>query len=197
MLAGHIKLIVGLGNPGIKYANTRHNVGFWFIDEMLKSYSVSLAYNKKFHGDLARIDIGGKAVHVLCPTTFMNNSGTAVAAFRDFYNIDSTQILIVYDDLELAVGKMKLKDAGGHSGHNGVADIMQALGKKNFKRLRIGIGRPHNNAMEVTNYVLGVMSDIDKHATMSNIALALESLVDIVTLPWQVAVQTLHRKMLD
>lgn len=196
MLAGHIKLIVGLGNPGIKYANTRHNVGFWFIDEILKSYSASLAYNKKFHGDLARIEIGGKTVHLLRPTTFMNNSGAAVAAFHDFYNIDSTQILIAYDDLELGVGDMKLKATGGHSGHNGIADIMQSLGKKDFKRLRIGIGRPHNNSISITNYVLGMMPDIDRQATMSNISLVLEYLLDIVTLPWQVAVQNLHRKML-
>ena len=196
MLAGHIKLIVGLGNPGIKYANTRHNVGFWFIDEVLKSYSTSLEYNKKFNGGVARIECGGRFVYVLCPTTFMNNSGTAVVAFTNFYNIDSTQILIVYDDLDLGVGDMKLKATGWHSGHNGIADIMQSLGKKDFKRLRIGIGRPHNNSISITNYVLGMMSDIDKQATMSNILLALEYLVDIVTLPWQVAVQNLHRKML-
>ena len=196
MLSKGVRLVVGLGNPGDVYTNTRHNVGFWFIDELISHYNVQLAYNKKFFGNLATIEVAGYTTYLLCPTTLMNKSGVSVSAISRFYNIPASQILIVYDDLELGVGNMKLKDRGGHSGHNGIANIMQAISNTAFKRLRIGIGRPTDNRMSVSSYVLGAMPDIDKRVTQSNILLAVESVVDMVTQQWQVVVQNLHRKIL-
>lgn len=148
-----IKLIVGLGNPGKEYANTRHNAGFWWLDELTRSHSISFKADSKFHGLVARANLQEHEVHLLKPQTFMNISGRAVGAVAQFYKIDPAQILVVHDELDLPPGSAKLKLGGGHGGHNGLKDIIAHLGTKDFWRLRVGIGHP-GERNEVSNYVL-------------------------------------------
>jgi PTH1 family peptidyl-tRNA hydrolase len=148
-----IKLIVGLGNPGREYEATRHNAGFWWVDELARKHSVNFKNESKFHGLVARAALHGHEVHLLKPQTFMNVSGRAVVALALFYKILPDQILVVHDELDLPPGSAKLKMGGGHGGHNGLKDIIAQLGTKDFWRMRIGIGHPGERA-EVVNYVL-------------------------------------------
>ena len=148
-----IKLIVGLGNPGKEYAATRHNAGFWWVDELTRIHSANFKADSKFHGLVARANMHGNEVHLLKPQTFMNISGRAVGAVAQFYKIEPAQILVVHDELDLPPGSAKLKLGGGHGGHNGLKDIIAHLGTKDFWRLRIGIGHP-GERNEVSNYVL-------------------------------------------
>ncbi len=148
-----IKLIIGLGNPGREYEATRHNAGFWWVDELARSHNASFKSDSKFHGMVARFNLHGHEVHLLKPQTFMNVSGRAVGAVTQFYKILPDQILVVHDELDLPPGSTKLKLGGGHGGHNGLKDIIAHLGTKEFWRLRVGIGHPGERD-EVVNYVL-------------------------------------------
>ncbi len=148
-----IKLIVGLGNPGGEYGATRHNAGFWWVDELARSHGANFKTENKFHGHAARISLQGHEVHLLKPQTFMNLSGRAVVALALFYKILPDQILVVHDELDLPPGSAKLKLGGGHGGHNGLKDIIAHLTTREFWRLRVGIGHPGDRA-EVVNYVL-------------------------------------------
>jgi PTH1 family peptidyl-tRNA hydrolase len=148
-----MKLIVGLGNPGSEYESTRHNAGFWWVDELVRTQNVNFKTDNKFHGLVARTTLHGNEVHLLKPQTFMNVSGRAVVALALFYKILPDQILVVHDELDLPPGSAKLKLGGGHGGHNGLKDIIAHLGTKDFWRLRIGIGHPGDRA-EVVDYVL-------------------------------------------
>ncbi|OGS92216.1 MAG: aminoacyl-tRNA hydrolase [Gallionellales bacterium GWA2_60_18] len=148
-----IRLIAGLGNPGQKYESTRHNAGFWWVDELARSQGACFRVEGKFHGLMARERLHGQEVFLLKPSTFMNESGRAVAALAQFYKITPAEILVVHDELDLPPGSIKLKLGGGHGGHNGLKDIIAQLGSKEFWRLRIGIGHPGERA-EVVNYVL-------------------------------------------
>lgn len=151
-MANGIKLIVGLGNPGDKYEATRHNAGFWWVDQLAAASGSKLALDAKFFG------IAGKLsptpdVWLLKPTTFMNASGKAVAALANYYKITPAEILVVHDELDLPPDTVKLKKGGGHGGHNGLKDITAALGTADFWRLRLGIGHP-GDRNEVVNFVL-------------------------------------------
>lgn len=149
-----VKLIVGLGNPGPEYANTRHNAGAWYINALARQFHVSLKAEAKFFGDTARLTIAGQDIRLLCPTTFMNRSGQAVAAMANFYRIATEEILVAYDELDLPPGVVKLK-TGGSASQNGIRDIVSKLGNdKGFHRLRIGIGHPGHKS-QVTGHVLG------------------------------------------
>lgn len=152
-LSGEISLIVGLGNPGAQYETTRHNVGFWFVEALARSYGGQFRAETKFFGEVARVGIEGRSVWLLKPTTFMNRSGQAVAALARFYKIPLESILVVHDELDLDPGVARLKQGGGHGGHNGLRDIIAQMGGKDFKRLRLGIGHP-GVARDVSNYVL-------------------------------------------
>jgi PTH1 family peptidyl-tRNA hydrolase len=143
------RLIVGLGNPGGDYADTRHNAGFWFVDRLARELKVTLAPQGKFFGRLARLD----ALWLLQPTTFMNRSGQAVAALAHFYKIAADEILVVHDELDLPPGGIRLKQGGGNGGHNGLKDIQAQLSTPDFWRLRLGIGHP-GGRNEVIDYVL-------------------------------------------
>ncbi|GAB4125489.1 MAG: aminoacyl-tRNA hydrolase [Sideroxydans sp.] len=153
IMSEFIKLIVGLGNPGKEYEATRHNAGFWWVDELARMQNANFRAEGKFHGLVAKTNLHGHEVHLLKPQTFMNASGRAVAALAQFYRIVPAQILVVHDELDLPPGSAKLKLGGGHGGHNGLKDIIAHLGTKDFWRLRIGIGHPGDRA-EVVNYVL-------------------------------------------
>ncbi len=148
-----IRLIVGLGNPGREYEATRHNAGFWWVDEFAREQNLSFRSESKFHGLAARGQMHGNEVFLLKPQTFMNVSGRAVGALAQFYKIAPAEILVVHDELDLPPGSAKLKLGGGHGGHNGLKDIIAHLGTKDFWRLRLGIGHPGERS-EVSNFVL-------------------------------------------
>lgn len=149
-----IRLVVGLGNPGDQYEMTRHNAGVWMISALCQQNHLTLNYEKKFFGDYCTDQKGGAKIHLLVPTTFMNNSGQAVQAVANFYKIPSEAILVLHDELDFLPGQTRLKYAGGHAGHNGLRSIIQALGTANFWRLRIGIGHPGQRE-KVMSFVLG------------------------------------------
>lgn len=159
-----IKLIVGLGNPGDKYTDTHHNAGEWLIERLTRRFNVSLNPESKFFGKTARTLVNGKEVRLLVPTTFMNLSGKAVGALASFYRIKPEEILVIHDELDLPAGIAKLKQGGGHGGHNGLKDIVAQLGNNNnFYRLRIGIGHPGHRDL-VAGYVLNKPSPADRNA---------------------------------
>lgn len=156
-----IKLIVGLGNPGERYAGTRHNVGEWLINRLARQFNFNLKEENKFFGKTARAVIAGQEMRFLVPTTFMNLSGKAVGSLATFYRIKPEEILIVHDELDLPPGVAKIKLGGGHGGHNGLRDsIAQLSNNKNFYRLRVGIGHPGDKNL-VSAYVLSKPSPAD------------------------------------
>ncbi|WP_321275938.1 aminoacyl-tRNA hydrolase [Thiomicrorhabdus indica] len=155
-----IKLIVGLGNPGDKYDLTRHNAGFWFVDEVARQYGAVFRPETKFLGQAARVQSNGLDVWLLKPATFMNRSGQSISAIAKFYKIPVESILVVHDELDLPVGVAKLKKGGGHGGHNGLRDTIAAMGKE-FLRLRIGIDHPGHRD-QVVDYVLKAPSKTDR-----------------------------------
>ncbi|PIJ49957.1 aminoacyl-tRNA hydrolase [Erwinia sp. OLTSP20] len=150
-----IKLIVGLANPGADYAATRHNAGAWYLDYLARRHNQSLKEEAKFYGYTGRFTLGSDEIRLLVPTTFMNLSGKAVSAMASFYRIAPEEILVAHDELDLPPGVARLKQGGGHGGHNGLKDIISKLGNNpNFHRLRIGIGHP-GDRNKVTGFVLG------------------------------------------
>lgn len=154
-----MRLIVGLGNPGKEYENTRHNIGFNVIDLYLKKNNLKLDKDK-FNGLFTKTSINGEDVILLEPQTFMNLSGDAVRKVMDFYKINIDDILVIQDDLDMEVGKIKLKEKSSSGGHNGIKDIEQKLGTNNFKRLKVGISNDKNR--DTKDYVLGKFSKEDK-----------------------------------
>ncbi len=148
-----IRLIAGLGNPGPEYAATRHNAGFWFVDEVASRLRAPLMPERGYSGLAARANVAGQAVWLLKPTTYMNLSGKSVAALSRFFKIEPHEILVAHDELDLPPGQVKLKQGGSHAGHNGLKDIHAQLGSADYWRLRIGIGHPGVKA-EVLDYVL-------------------------------------------
>lgn len=148
-----LRLVVGLGNPGTQYERTRHNVGFWFVDEVAARHRVAFRDERRFHGAVATLDWNGGVVYLLKPSTFMNQSGRAVAAVTKFFKIEPPQILVVHDELDLPPGVVRLKRGGGHGGHNGLRDLIACLGAADFYRLRFGIGHPGDRSA-VIRYVL-------------------------------------------
>ncbi|MEP6132733.1 aminoacyl-tRNA hydrolase [Marinobacter sp.] len=153
-MAQDILMVVGLGNPGPDYANTRHNAGALFVEALARETGQSLRPEKKYHGLYARIQLQGLDLHLLNPSTYMNRSGLSIKALADFFKIQPQQILVAHDELDLPPGTAKLKKGGGHGGHNGLRDTIAHLGTNVFQRLRIGIGHP-GDSRQVTGYVLG------------------------------------------
>ena len=148
-----IKLFVGLGNPGPEYAATRHNAGFWWIDQLARRLNVSLTLERAYKGRVARASVAGQSVWLLEPQTFMNLSGQSVSALARFFKIAPDEILVAHDELDLPAGEAKLKFGGGHAGHNGLRDIHAQLGTGGYWRLRLGIGHP-GARHEVVGWVL-------------------------------------------
>lgn len=150
-----IDLIVGLGNPGRQYEETRHNAGAWFVERLARRFGVSLSPDSKYQGITGRATLHGRDIRLLIPTTFMNVSGQSVVPFANFFKIPPQRMLVAHDELDLPPGTAKLKQGGGHGGHNGLRDIISKLGNNaDFARLRIGIGHP-GHASQVSGYVLG------------------------------------------
>ncbi|WP_299771244.1 aminoacyl-tRNA hydrolase [uncultured Pseudoteredinibacter sp.] len=189
-----IRMIVGLCNPGTEYDGTRHNAGADFVDELARQYAGQLSAESKFYGEAGRISVGGKDIRLLKPTTFMNRSGQSVSAMAKFFKIAPEEILVAHDELDMDPGVAKLKIGGGHGGHNGLRDIIKALGNNNnFARLRIGIGHP-GNAKEVANYVLKRPSGSDKQAIDDAIYEASKVLPTAAAGQWNEAMKELHSK---
>jgi len=154
-------LIVGLGNPGAQYAQTRHNVGFMALDRLAERYMLQIT-GKKFKGHFVKGVIRNADVVLLKPQTFMNLSGGSVQPATAFYDIEPEHVIVVHDELDLECGDLRVKKGGGHGGHNGLRDIIQKLGERDFIRVRMGIGRPGRGS--VTDWVLGTFPSADQNA---------------------------------
>jgi PTH1 family peptidyl-tRNA hydrolase len=186
-----ISLIVGLGNPGPEYAETRHNAGFRFLDALLSGSNVSLRRESRFTGDVARYVIDGKELWLLAPQTFMNKSGESVAKFANYYKIPAAEILVAYDEIDLPVGTVRLKVGGGTAGHNGLTDVVEKLGSPECARLRIGVGHP-GSAAQVVSYVLKRPPASEQKLIDDSIARARGQLPDVIRGEFQKAMNALH-----
>jgi PTH1 family peptidyl-tRNA hydrolase len=155
-MAKPIKLIVGLGNPGADYERTRHNAGFWLADAVAEDLRASFTSEKSFSGLVAKARVQAEQVFLAKPQTYMNRSGQCVGALARFYKLEAQEILVLHDELDLFPGQVKVKQGGGHAGHNGLRDIQSVLGSADFWRLRLGIGHPRtlNLTQEVADFVL-------------------------------------------
>jgi PTH1 family peptidyl-tRNA hydrolase len=188
-----IKLLVGLGNPGPEYEATRHNAGFWWIDEVARKLGANLAPERAYFGLVARVNRPDGPIWLLEPMTFMNLSGKSVAALARFFKIAPNEILVVHDELDLLPGQMKLKLGGSHAGHNGLRDIHAQLGTADYWRLRLGIGHPGVKA-EVVNYVLKKPSPEHREAIEKSIEQSLTALDLILAGDMEKAMMKVHAK---
>lgn len=186
-MAAHIKLVVGLGNPGAKYDKTRHNVGFWFIDALADRYTVTLRPQKKLGAELAQADLGRGSVWLMKPTSFVNQSGRSVRGVADYYGIATDEILVAYDDLELKPGQARIRLGGGHGGHNGMRDLKRHL-RGECARLRLGIGRPAEKA-KVAGWVLSRPTRRDQDAIDLVMDEALDLVPDLADGAWDQALE--------
>lgn len=155
-------LIVGLGNPGSEYNNTRHNIGFEMLDRYTSSKNINLS-NEKFKGLFTKVDVNGTNVIFAKPMTYMNLSGNFIRDIINFYKIELNNVLVIYDDMDLPLGKIRLKDNGSAGGHNGIKSIIDCLGTEKFKRLKCGIGRPSNKNIPIPDHVLGKFSSEEQN----------------------------------
>ena len=187
-----VKLIVGLGNPGPQHDSNRHNAGVIFLHHLCKSYGGQLRGEKKFFGEFDSINIDGRDIKLIFPTTFMNHSGKSVSAVCKFYKIQPENMLVSYDEIDFDVGVTRFKEGGGHGGHNGVRDIINSIGgKRGFFRLRIGVGHPGHKSM-VANYVLSDPSRSEAAIIMSNIEDAIRIIPKTTEGSWEEAMRFLH-----
>ncbi|WP_205341549.1 aminoacyl-tRNA hydrolase [Denitrificimonas caeni] len=187
-----VQLIVGLGNPGPEYDQTRHNAGAFFVERLAEKYGVNLSFDKKYSGLTGKLNHQGRDIRLLIPTTYMNRSGQAVAALANFFRIQPEEILVAHDELDMPPGVCKLKLGGGHGGHNGLRDIIASLAnQKNFHRLRIGIGHPGHSS-QVSNYVLSRAPRSEQELTNTSIEFALGVLPDLLDGNFSRAMQQLH-----
>ncbi|HEY9016740.1 aminoacyl-tRNA hydrolase [Thiomicrospira sp.] len=188
-----VQLIVGLGNPGEQYDQTRHNAGFWFVEEIARQQGVVFRPEAKFFGEVAKIDLNGQQAWLLKPMTFMNRSGQSIQALANFYRLTAEQVLVAHDELDLPVGVAKLKTGGGHGGHNGLRDTIAALGGPGFHRLRLGIDHP-GDRHQVVNYVLKSPSKIEREKIDDAIYDATRVLSDILAGDFAKAMNQLHTR---
>lgn len=189
----NIKLIVGLGNPGKEYEATRHNAGFWLLDELAWQWKAVFKSEKKYFGEVARVSRETGDVWLLKPDTFMNLSGKAVAALAQFYKIQPEEILVVHDELDIPCGQVRFKLGGGNGGHNGLKDIQAKCGTPNFYRLRLGIDHPGDRNL-VVNYVLNRPSAAERELIDASIDKSLRVLPDIMAGKLEEAVRVLHSR---
>jgi len=186
-----IKLIVGLGNPGAEYESTRHNAGAWFLDALTEQFQSPLRTETKFHAKVSRIQLNGHDCWLMIPNTFMNLSGQAIQALATFYKIPAEQILVAHDELDFPPGTVRIKQDGGHGGHNGLRDTINHLHTKQFFRLRIGIGHPGHKD-QVHDYVLSRPSRHDHQTIMDSIETALALVPELIEGDVQKAIKQLH-----
>ncbi len=187
----HFEMIVGLGNPGSEHESQRHNAGFWYVDELVREFGVVLSADKKSHSMVGKTMINGRPLHFVKPYNYMNNSGQGTAAVARFYKIDMKKVLVVHDELDLPPGQIRVKQAGGHGGHNGLRDIIAKTGSRDFWRLRIGIGHP-GNKNAVSGYVLKRASADHQRLIDETIDLALRESRTLIDGDINVATKNLH-----
>jgi PTH1 family peptidyl-tRNA hydrolase len=178
-MSEHIQLIVGLGNPGKEYATTRHNVGVWWLQEVCSIHPTNFQSQSKLKASVANLTIGDMKLRCAIPTTYMNESGLALAHLCHYYAVKPENVLIVHDELAFEPGTIKAKFDGGHNGHNGLRSIMEHIGTA-FYRLRIGIGHPGHKDL-VSNYVLSSPSKADKELIVDSINANMKTLTSILT----------------
>ena len=186
-----IQLIVGLGNPGSDYEPTRHNAGFWFVDELAQRCQQPFRSEQRFQSEVARCLFDGNECRLQKPMTFMNRSGQAVRSLLQFFKIPLEQVLVVHDELDLSPGVVRFKKGGGHGGHNGLRDLISHLGSKDFYRLRVGIGHPGHRD-QVVDYVLKKPSKQDRLQVEEALVDALNVMPDIIQGQFERAMNALH-----
>lgn len=187
-----VSAIIGLRNPGAQYADTRHNAGAWMVELLARQVGGSLRSERKFLGDYAKVELEGHTLHLLLPSTFMNCSGQSVSLLTKFFKLSPEQLLVAHDELDIPPGQARFKQGGGHGGHNGLRDIISALGNnRSFHRLRIGIGHP-GDASRVVNYVLGSPGKSDRIAIDSAIEASVNALPLALSGDWAKAMNRLH-----
>jgi PTH1 family peptidyl-tRNA hydrolase len=187
-----IALIAGLGNPGPGYKGTRHNAGSWFIDELSQHYSLDFKLESRFQGEVANAQIKGLPIRVLRPATFMNESGQSVASLMRYFAIEPDSLLVVHDDLDLEPGVARLKERGGHGGHNGLRNLIRHLDSNDFVRLRLGIGHP-GHPDDVTDYVLHAPPANERSAILDAVSRAVALIEPIINGDHAVVMNELHR----
>lgn len=187
-----LKLIVGIGNPGDQYANTRHNAGIWFVERLAQQLGSVFKEEKKFFARVTKANYEGQELRLLIPTTYMNESGKSVGALANFFKIPAIQILIAHDELDFAIGTIRFKQGGGLAGHNGLRDISRCLGgSQDFNRLRVGVGHPGSKE-QVTGHVLGKATTEDKELIGRCIEEAMACMPLAVQGEWDQAMNRLH-----
>ena len=191
-MAVTFKLIVGLGNPGAEYERTRHNAGYWFVDELLRRHGGSWRRESRHQSELARSRIADIELWLQKPLTFMNGSGAAVASVARFHRIEPAEILVVHDEIDLPPGAARLKQGGGHGGHNGLRDVIAHLGA-DFWRLRLGVGHPGSKD-EVIDYVLQRPRAEERSLIDAALTSALDVVPELLCAGAQKAMQTLHTR---
>jgi PTH1 family peptidyl-tRNA hydrolase len=188
----HIALIAGLGNPGPTYKGTRHNAGFWFIDELSRHYPLDFKLEPRFQGEVANTQIKELSIRVLRPGTFMNESGRCVASLMRYFAIEPDSVLVIHDDLDLEPGVVRLKEGGGHGGHNGLRDLIRHLDSSDFFRLRLGIGHPGHHD-DVTDYVLHTPPADQRSAILDAVVRAVALIGPMITGDYASVMNELHR----
>ncbi|NRF71937.1 aminoacyl-tRNA hydrolase [Aquincola sp. S2] len=188
-----IRLLVGLGNPGPEYEGTRHNAGFWWVDAAARVLGARMSFERAYHGFVSRVNRPDGPVWLLQPQTYMNLSGKSVSALARFFKIETEQILVVHDELDLQPGQVKIKQGGGVAGHNGLKDIQAQLGTADFWRLRIGIGHPGVRS-EVANWVLRKPAPDQREAMEQCITQSIEALPLLLDGPMERALMKIHAK---
>ncbi|SFD59117.1 peptidyl-tRNA hydrolase, PTH1 family [Thiohalospira halophila DSM 15071] len=186
-----LALIAGLGNPGDRYAGTRHNAGYWFADAVVAALGGAFKREAKHSADVARISVAGQDLRVAKPTTYMNHSGQAVGALARFYRLAPESVLVAHDELDLPAGAVRLKTGGGHGGHNGLRDIIGALGSRDFHRLRLGVGHPGTGG-DVVRYVLDRPGKAERRAIDEAVEAAVGELEAMVTGDFANTMNRLH-----
>jgi PTH1 family peptidyl-tRNA hydrolase len=187
-----LSIIAGLGNPEDKYERTLHNAGFWFVDAVARKYGGLFRYEKKFDAEICKVSIAGSDVWLVKPQSYMNHSGQPVRAVLDYFRLDPRQMLVAHDEIDLAPGTVRLKQDGGHGGHNGIRDVITHCGS-DFMRLRIGVGHPGEKD-KVTGYVLKRASADIEEAVERNVVEALDVTPMIIEDGLNAAMKKLHTK---
>jgi PTH1 family peptidyl-tRNA hydrolase len=188
----HLSIIAGLGNPEDKYEKTLHNAGFWFVDALAAKHGGDFRYEKKFDADCCRINIGGDEVWLVKPQSYMNLSGGPVRAAMDYYRLEPANLLVAHDEIDLSPGTVRLKQGGGHGGHNGIRDVIQHCGAE-FMRLRLGVGHPGEKD-KVTGHVLKRASSDVESAVERNIDDAMAVMPLLMDDGLNAAMKKLHTK---
>lgn len=192
-MASNIRVIAGLGNPGARYQDTRHNAGFWFVDRVAALHGVEFRSVPRLFGEVAELRLGPVLVRLLKPSTFMNESGRSVGALARYYAVPAASVLVAHDEIDLPAGTVRLKRGGGHGGHNGLRDVIAQLGGPEFARLRIGVGHPGHKD-QVIGYVLSRPGAQERTQIDEALARAAQRFDDIVLEGLEQAMNELHRQ---